>query len=108
MSRIELRMKWEERIRAFQASGQSAPSWCAAHSVNLHSLRYWLRRVSHPELPEEPLSEVRWLTIDMESTHRSDSSPSLTVRIGDVCVDVHRDFDPTLLQQVVAALTAVC
>ena len=108
MSRIELRMKWEERIREFHASGQSAPSWCATHSVNLHSLRYWLRRAPHPQLPKEPLSEVRWLAMDMQSAHRPASSSSLTVRIGDVRVDVHRDFDPTLLQQVVVALTAVC
>ncbi|MHB0929680.1 MAG: IS66 family insertion sequence element accessory protein TnpA [Candidatus Nanopelagicales bacterium] len=107
MSRIELRMKWEERIREFQASGQSAPSWCAAQQVSVQSLRYWLRRFHHSHLPAEPLSDVRWIALDLEPAHRPDPS-SLTVRIGDVCVDVHRDFDPALLQQVVAALTAVC
>ncbi|MHB1684173.1 MAG: IS66 family insertion sequence element accessory protein TnpA [Bacilli bacterium] len=107
MSRIELRRKWEERIREFQASGQSAPSWCAAQQVSVQSLRYWLRRFHHSHLPAESLSHVRFIALEMEPANRPDSS-SLTLRIGDVCVDVHRDFDPTLLQQVVAALTAVC
>ena len=52
VSRIELRMKWEERIREFQASGQSVSSWGAAQQVSVKCLRYWLRRFCRSHLCE--------------------------------------------------------
>lgn len=107
MSRIELRRKWEERIRAFRVSGQSAVTWCADHEISVATLHYWLRRF--PPLPPvtRAPSQVHFLELDMTSIPVS-NSPSLTIRIGEIAIDVPRDFDPTLLRQVVAALTAVC
>lgn len=45
----ELREMWERRDTEFRASRQSAPAWCAEHDVNLHTLRYWLRKLEREE-----------------------------------------------------------
>lgn len=43
MTKAELRKEWEARVVAFKDSGQSTSAWCAAHDLQPHQLRYWLR-----------------------------------------------------------------
>jgi len=110
VSRVELRRQWEERLRAFRASGQGVASWCAAHDISVATFHYWLRRfpplaqTTHSPSTSTP---VRFLELDMTPISVAHTS-SLMVRIGEVTIDVPQDFDPVLLRQVVAALTTVC
>jgi hypothetical protein len=36
------RQIWETRIKAFQASGQTAVAWCEANEVNRRQLYSWI------------------------------------------------------------------
>lgn len=38
MGRDEIRMKWEERIQAFRASGETATHWCRDNQINRRQL----------------------------------------------------------------------
>ena len=37
---------WEQRLHAWQASGQSAQAWCREHGVSPKTFGYWCRRLS--------------------------------------------------------------
>ena len=57
--------------------------------------------------PTSPSTPVRFLEFDITAIPVVHAS-SLTLRIGEVTIDVPQDFDPALLRQVVAVLTTGC
>ena len=44
MSKTNLQLEWENRIKEFKISGLSAPKWCTANGIKVHQLHYWLRK----------------------------------------------------------------
>jgi len=105
MSRIELHRAWEKRMEEFHASGQSATAWCAAQGIALHRFWYWSHKLQ-PKRQMESTGTAQWLTVKMEES-RMDHEETLTVQVGDACIEVKPGFDPTLLNQVVQALSHV-
>lgn len=92
---------WNERIEEFLTSGQSRRAWCQANGMSAQQLGYWLRK---SQSSEERSASDRW--VSMEAT--SSASSGITLRIGDVTLDVERGFDPRVLTDVVLALMAIC
>ncbi len=78
MSRIELRMKWVERIREFQTSGQSARSGVSL-SKSVY-LRYWILRFHHQILPSD-VGRMPILLVRTKPTH----GPEIPERKGSSC-----------------------
>lgn len=102
MSKDELYKTWETRIADFRASGQTARAWCTKLDLNLHTLRYWLRKFPQPSSCESTES-IRWLSVELDQASANDSS-LLTVQIGTARIEVRPGFNPVLLKQVVNAL----
>jgi hypothetical protein len=99
MSKEELHSIWSARVAEYKESGQSVSAWCAEQGLKAHQMRYWLRKDREPI--EQPME---WLPLDL-----SDNSEStVTIRVGQVVVDVHPGFDPKLLLSVVKTLLALC
>lgn len=94
--RMANRAAWAERIADFTASGLSAPQWCAAHDLQVHHLRYWLKKL---QTPAPAQAALRWLPVGF-----SDPEPVLTVRIGPAVIEVRNGFDPRLFVTVVRTL----
>jgi hypothetical protein len=46
---VNLQEIWTERIRAYQASGQTMKAWSEAHNVTLHQFKYWLYKAQKQE-----------------------------------------------------------
>ena len=82
----------------FKASGQSVPSWCQEQDLKPHQLRYWLRKERESSNPTE------WIPLDMANNSES----AVTLRVGQVAVEVRPGFDPNLLLSVVKTLIALC
>ena len=40
---------WTERIRVYQASGQTMKAWCTEQNLTLHQLKYWLYKSQRRE-----------------------------------------------------------
>ena len=60
---------WEQRLHAWQASGQSAQAWCREHGVSPKTFGYWCRRLStspavSPVLVQSTAPSVTTLAID--------------------------------------------
>ena len=83
-------------VRAWRASGLSARGYCAAHGLTKGSLARWAAEV---DAGEPPVSFVRLQVAQSPA-------PSLSIEVGVARVTVARRFDPTLLREVVQALSA--
>ena len=73
------------------------PAWCKEQDLKPHQLRYWLRKDRESGKPTE------WIPVNLGSTETA-----VTLRVGQVAVDVRPGFDPTLLRSVVKTLIDLC
>lgn len=99
----EKRRLWKERVEVFLASGQNQRAWCQEHGLPAHQLGYWLRKFKD-EARELPPDNDRWVSLPGTASFGS----GVSLRIGDLVVDVESGFDKQLLVDVVRALMAVC
>ncbi len=88
---------WAERIAQFQASGQSAASWCRENNIKVYQLRYRLQR----ENGKGNGPDARWLPLLPDEPN----SPALLIKVGTATIEVTPGFDPALLRAVVRALS---
>jgi hypothetical protein len=108
---------WEERVRAWQASGVSARKFAETSGLSVSSLRYWSYRLRSSS---EALRVLRLVPKEAQGAVQSGSCggpevvpgrpatppPSqLTVEVGAARVVVHPGFDRRLLAEVVVALS---
>ncbi len=95
--------EWRSLVRDYRASGQTQAAWCAENNINIHSLRYWLRKGKTTSAQTDSL---QWLSLsirDMDDVKEN----SLTVKIGPAAIDVKPGFDSQLLSQVARVLSAL-
>ena len=96
---------WKERITLFQKSGQSVAEWCSEQDIPEHQLRYWLRKNVDKESSTCTSSKSQWVALEPfeESTFTG-----VTLRVGSVCLDIQRGFEPQVLIDIVRCLASLC
>ena len=92
---------WAERIEAFLSSGLSQRAWCEQQGLRPSQLRYWLRKF-RTETKQGTL--VRWLSLDAVAP----SGSGVSLRIGNVVLEIQRGFDQEVLAGVVRSLMDIC
>ena len=97
------RQLWEERVRAYLASGQTQKAWCLEQGIPVHQLRYWLRKFK-AEHVQVSSGSGRW--VSLPASIRTGSGVSL--RIGGVILEVERGFDQDVLVDVIRSLMSLC
>jgi hypothetical protein len=100
----ELRKEWERRIDIYKASGTTQTKWCKVNDVNIHQLKYWLKRLKAPT----EIKETEWVPITIEDELSHGINDSLQVKIGQAIIEVKPDFNPSLLANVVKVLQTLC
>jgi hypothetical protein len=103
MEKTELHMEWERRIAIFEASGQTQAKWCAANDLNIHQLKYWLKKIKGPKPSHETISKFTPVVVAEISTNET-----LEVKVGQVSVEVRPGFDPSFLADVIRTLKTLC
>lgn len=105
MSKTEKRILWEKRVSAYKASGLTQMKWCEENDISIHQLGYWLKKFRSENLTET--TSHKWLPIkvDHDESVPSSSNPSIVVSVGKAKIEVTSDFDPSLLANVVKALS---
>ncbi|MNI56111.1 hypothetical protein D3C73_1110990 [compost metagenome] len=96
---------WTERIRAYQASGQTMKAWCTEHNLTLHQLKYWLYKAQRQE---QTVSATTFRPVAVASPSGTRAMEGLQVQVGVARINVRAGFEPGLLRDVVAALTPLC
>jgi transposase-like protein len=69
------RQIWETRIKAFQASGQTAVAWCEANEVNRWQLYSWLRKLKKSSA--SPMPEPKWVTVTADKEQHTKVWPCI-------------------------------
>lgn len=105
---------WQRRVEDFMTGGLTVEAWCKANGVGKSTLYKWKKKLAgviSPEPASAPAqTQTKWLQVvpanvlalpaRPEATHKRGSS-SLQIKIAGMIVEVHRDFDPLLLKQVI-------
>ncbi|CAB3390457.1 IS66 family insertion sequence element accessory protein TnpA [Kyrpidia spormannii] len=109
MTRTELRKTWAERVAHFEASGQSAAAWCAAHHVQPHQLYYWRRKLRSIEQPQTPSASLlpQWLPLEIDETS-TDAEASVVIRVHQLVLEARPGCSPQWLADLVRALMSRC
>ncbi|MDQ0218636.1 IS66 family insertion sequence element accessory protein TnpA [Peribacillus cavernae] len=89
MEKTELHKEWERRIGIFEASGQTQAKWCAANDLNIHQLKYWLKKIKGPKSTNETKSKFTPVLLAETSTN-----DTLEIKVGQASVEVRPGFDP--------------
>lgn len=93
---------WDERIESFLASGLSQRAWCQEQELPEHQLRYWLYKYQARTV--QPATN-RWVSMDPASTT---SMSGVSLRVGNISLDVEPGFDQQVLADVLRSLTTIC
>jgi hypothetical protein len=102
--RAAVREQWKARVADYRASGLSAVEWCKANDQKPHRLWHWIREFEAKEASTQECP--KWHPIQVAD--HSTSEGGLSVRVGQATISVSRSFDPTLLLDVVRALSSLC
>jgi hypothetical protein len=103
MEKTELHMEWERRIAIFEASGETQVKWCAANDLNVHQLKYWLKKIKGPKSTHENKSKFNPVLLEETATN-----DTLEIKVGLASVEVRPGFDPSFLADVVRTLKTLC
>lgn len=102
--------QWDERVRAWRASGQSAEAFCADKDFTAKMLRWWAgefaRRTRARRASKPSVALARVMRPGDEPPEMTDE-PSVAVVVGRYQVAVRRGFDEELLRDVVRVLAEV-
>src|SRR5690242_13312427 len=101
----ETESKWDERVKAWQASGQTAPAFCQGKDFTPGGLRYWAHRLRTAG-PPAPAKEVRLARVVRASPPASPRLPEtpIVIEVGAARLAVQRGFDPEALRAVLEVL----
>lgn len=102
MSLDERKQMWQDRINAYRSSGEtSVKAWCKQNQVGHQSMYSWMKRLDTEATPvASPLT--RWVAID--SFNSIEETSTLTVKVGNVSIEIKEGFNPSLFNEVLQIL----
>jgi len=102
MSVDERKQMWQDRIDAYRSSGvPSVKAWCKQNQVGVQSMYSWMKRLeTEPTHVAYPLTQ--WVAID--SSNSIEETATLTVKVGDVSIEIKEGFSHSLLNEVLQVL----
>ncbi len=89
---------WWSHIEKCKSSGLSQARYCREQNLKYHTFLYWRKKLSVPCSTSESGADF------VEIGCPAESSSSLRIWVGDLCVEVNENFSIPLLSRVVAAL----
>lgn len=96
---------WEKRMKEWEASGLGGKSWCKQQGISECQFWYWKKRLGNSGSEKE--KEIKkWAPLVIEDAPKNEST--LTVRMGNVEIEVKPGYNAPLLQDVVRTLLSVC
>ena len=112
MSGAEARSRerlWRGRVKAWEASGQSAPRFAAEKGFSPSSLLYWRRRLRETAPARTAKSRSSGPSLVQVVPRGTVPAPSglgtgIVVEVGGASIRIGRQFDAGLLNEVVKAL----
>ena len=114
--RDAIRNKWSSIATDFKNSGLTQAEFSRQNNLEPKQLSYWLRKFKKEEQsiikPTEP--SLQWMKIECEEVPQKkaasirSSSAALTLKVGEVSIEIQKGFDSVLLTQVISTLRSIC
>lgn len=89
----QLRQEWEEKLKAWRASGQSGADWCQQENIPYKTFCNWKYRLS-----AKPLSKESFIELKEEKTSGID------LEYQGIRIHLTHNFDPCTLKKCLQAL----
>lgn len=109
MSKNELQIEWEERLKGFESSKQNLTSWCREKGLSVHQAKYWRRKLqSSDQLGRQ---STQWLAVELNGSEKTDvhhRSTALSIKVGLAMIEIQPGYNDELLKDVVRTLSTLC
>ena len=108
---------WRELARKCRESGMSVNRWCKLNHVPSTTCRQWLSKLKRQELNENAENDAAlkiWGKVDLEQADRAQAlcpnqiPSSLRLFYHDWGIEIHENFDPILLSQIIKVVDTIC
>jgi len=97
--------EWVKLIEEFKASGKSQAQWCREKNLKVKAFNYQYRKYKKDNKINVPeVNKTSWLPVELKPTVLS----KLRIRVGKAVIEVEKDYDEGLLQNVIRSLGAIC
>ena len=96
--------KWLERVRAWRASGMTAPEFASGEGYAPSTLRYWASQLRHEPAAPPPASALRRVRLARVEVAQASPATPVVVHVAGARIEVQAGFDRALLRDVVDAL----
>jgi hypothetical protein len=99
---------WEQRIADYEASNKSAAQWCRENGVANSTFCTWKQKMQDARKGEqEEVPAASWVEVTEDEEKREPAS-TMTVRIGEVAIEVTAGYDERLLQSLIRTVLPLC
>jgi len=118
--------EWSEMIQRRMRSGQTVKAWCRENGICTKTYYYRLRSIrlatlQHPEnaalyLPKPEDQTPLFAKLDFDAAHeindmKNDNmsdTPAVTVRVGEIAVEISNGADPGLIASTLRMVREIC
>jgi hypothetical protein len=102
----ELRSLWVQRLAEQETSGKTITAWCQEPSIRYNQFYYWRRKLRADQA--EKNQAVKWLPLDLDNSKQANHAPSsIAVHIGQVTIEIKKEFDQHLFREIVQVLQTI-
>ncbi|WP_216644237.1 hypothetical protein, partial [Akkermansia muciniphila] len=77
------------------------------NNVNIHQLKYWLRKIGGSHQSSKTRSKQEWVSLAIENESTRTLNESLQITVGSASIEVRPGFNPSFLMEVVKVLKHV-
>jgi hypothetical protein len=97
--------EWVKLIEEFKTSKKSQAQWCREKNLKVKAFNYQYRkyRKEKKTYPSE-VNKTSWLPVELKPM----VVPKLSIKVGKAVIEIEKDYDEVLLQNVIRSLVAIC
>jgi hypothetical protein len=107
MKKDEKLVLWTERLKTFQASGQTCKEWCQEHQIPVSTMTCWNRKLRAMENSSQPELIFAKMPTEQELSARDTMNGSSALRIfitNSIRVEIMPDCPQELLHILIRSL----
>jgi hypothetical protein len=93
--------EWDALVKDYKISGLSLTAWCREKGISKSSIYPYLKKFNR----EAETCEQKWGAIIIPKIIES---PSISVKVGDVTLDIKKGFDKGTLADVLSVVINLC
>jgi len=109
MAREDARQYWKEQLAEYWGSGFSIPEYCELKELSYESARRWVRifEKEHNVASETEEEAIELIEVKPPRTVFDPKNSGVRLKVGEINILLEKDFDSSVLSDVLKLLEAV-